>query len=178
MFGLFLILFVLSFLGIFAAVLHPSLIPNNTSRKKAGLIFLGATFLFFVLSAITAPPAKPISVTQQTENKVESQQLIKEVVPDSAKKPDPSISSNPVFGTEPEVKQPPKTTAPVVEKSTSPIPVQPVLEQGTNGGWTCNCKKTCSQISSCEEAQYQLNTCGCRQRDADHDGIACDNQCQ
>jgi len=40
--------------------------------------------------------------------------------------------------------------------------------------YTCNCKKTCTQITSCAEAQYQLNTCGCNQRDADHDGIACD----
>lgn len=42
----------------------------------------------------------------------------------------------------------------------------------------CNCSKTCPNISTCEEAQYQLNTCGCTVRDADHDGIACDNECQ
>ena len=34
--------------------------------------------------------------------------------------------------------------------------------------------KTCKEISSCAEAQYQLKTCGCKARDADLDGIACD----
>lgn len=44
----------------------------------------------------------------------------------------------------------------------------------TTDVYTCNCNKTCPQISSCEEAQYQLNVCGCKARDADKDGIACD----
>lgn len=48
----------------------------------------------------------------------------------------------------------------------------------TENNFTCNCSKTCPQISTCEEAQYQLNHCGCTVRDADHDGIACDNECQ
>lgn len=46
------------------------------------------------------------------------------------------------------------------------------------GRFTCDCSKTCPQISSCDEAQFQLNTCGCTVRDADHDGIACDADCQ
>ncbi len=44
--------------------------------------------------------------------------------------------------------------------------------------YNCDCSKTCSEMSSCVEAQYQLNVCGCNRRDADHDGIACDNDCQ
>jgi len=44
--------------------------------------------------------------------------------------------------------------------------------------WDCDCSKTCSEMSSCEEAQYQLTTCGCSVRDGDNDGIACDKQCQ
>ncbi|KKR75777.1 MAG: WD40 domain protein beta Propeller [Candidatus Levybacteria bacterium GW2011_GWA2_40_8] len=48
----------------------------------------------------------------------------------------------------------------------------------TAGAYTCNCSKTCSQIASCEEAQYQLNICGCKVWDADQDGIACDSECQ
>lgn len=44
--------------------------------------------------------------------------------------------------------------------------------------FACNCSKTCSQMSSCAEAQYQLKECGCSQRDADSDGVACDSQCQ
>lgn len=44
----------------------------------------------------------------------------------------------------------------------------------SSGGFSCNCSLTCTEITSCAEAQYQLNTCGCNARDADHDGIACD----
>jgi hypothetical protein len=48
----------------------------------------------------------------------------------------------------------------------------------TSGSYVCNCSKTCEQMSSCAEAQYQLNTCGCSARDGDKDGIACDSDCQ
>lgn len=50
--------------------------------------------------------------------------------------------------------------------------------QPASGSFTCNCSKACAQMSSCEEAQYQLNTCGCQARDADKDGVACDSDCQ
>lgn len=49
---------------------------------------------------------------------------------------------------------------------------------GGAGSYVCNCNKTCSQMSSCAEAQYQLNVCGCARRDADGDGVACDSDCQ
>lgn len=68
----------------------------------------------------------------------------------------------------------PATTAPV----TSAPAVQSNPPANTSGSFTCNCAKTCSQMSSCAEAQYQLNVCGCSARDADHDGTACDSQCQ
>jgi len=45
----------------------------------------------------------------------------------------------------------------------------------TGGSWVCDCSKTCPEISSCTEAQYLLNTCGCGARDGDKDGIACDS---
>lgn len=67
------------------------------------------------------------------------------------------------------------TPAPVIPKATTqPAVTQPAPATNTSGSYTCDCSKTCTQISSCEEAQYQLNVCGCSQRDADHDGIACD----
>ena len=46
-----------------------------------------------------------------------------------------------------------------------------------SGSYTCNCSKTCPNMS-CEEAQYQLTVCECSARDSDKDGIACDSQCQ
>jgi hypothetical protein len=58
---------------------------------------------------------------------------------------------------------PTQTTAPVVQ---------------TSGGYACDCSKTCPNMSSCAEAQYQLNICGCSARDGDHDGLACDADCQ
>ncbi len=48
----------------------------------------------------------------------------------------------------------------------------------TSPSYICNCSKTCPQMSSCEEAQYQLKVCGCSARDADKDGLACDLDCQ
>lgn len=65
----------------------------------------------------------------------------------------------------------PLTTA----KPTTQPTVQPT--QNTGGSYVCNCSKTCGQMG-CDEAQYQLNTCGCSRRDADGDGTACDAQCQ
>jgi len=58
------------------------------------------------------------------------------------------------------------TTKPVL--IATPIPA---------AGYTCDCSKTCPNLS-CAEAQYQLNVCGCSQRDADDDGTACDADCQ
>lgn len=58
------------------------------------------------------------------------------------------------------------------QTTTSQSPAQ------TGGSYTCDCSKTCPQMSSCAEAQYQLNVCGCKARDADKDGIACDSDCQ
>lgn len=60
------------------------------------------------------------------------------------------------------------------------VPTKSVIQptQPSSGGYSCNCSKTCGQMSSCAEAQYQLNICGCNARDADHDGIACDSDCQ
>jgi len=47
----------------------------------------------------------------------------------------------------------------------------------SSGGFVCNCSKTCSQMISCEEAYFQLNTCGCSARDEDRDGVPCESIC-
>lgn len=72
-------------------------------------------------------------------------------------------------------KKPIPSTAPTkqVIQPTS-VPVQ----NNNSTGFSCNCSKTCPQMTSCAEAQYQLNVCGCSRRDADDDGIACDAECQ
>jgi hypothetical protein len=43
-------------------------------------------------------------------------------------------------------------------------------------GFDCS-NKTRKQISSCEEACYKLLICGHQKRDADNDGIPCENLC-
>ena len=35
----------------------------------------------------------------------------------------------------------------------------------------------CTEISSCTEARYKLEVCGHSKRDADHDGIPCEDHC-
>ncbi|MCA9364334.1 MAG: thermonuclease family protein [Candidatus Moranbacteria bacterium] len=52
------------------------------------------------------------------------------------------------------------------------------LTEGEGGQqYKCDCEKTCTQISSCQEAQFQLNECGCTDRDGNGDGLACGSQC-
>ena len=43
--------------------------------------------------------------------------------------------------------------------------------------YSCNCSKTCPQMSSCQEAYFQLNNCGCGRRDGDNDGVPCESIC-
>ena len=46
-----------------------------------------------------------------------------------------------------------------------------------NSAFVCDCKKSCTNISSCEEAYFQLNNCGCSKRDSDEDGVPCESLC-
>lgn len=73
--------------------------------------------------------------------------------------------------------------AKIEAKSVTPavVPVKEVAPKPVavpTPGYICNCSKTCPNMSSCAEAQYQLNNCGCSRRDADKDGIACDADCE
>lgn len=54
--------------------------------------------------------------------------------------------------------------------------IQPVTQPPTST-YTCNCGKACGAMASCEEAYYQLNQCGCSQRDGDSDGVPCESIC-
>jgi len=60
---------------------------------------------------------------------------------------------------------------------TAPAPTTQSTNNSGGASYACDCSKTCPNMS-CSEAQYQLNVCGCSARDNDHDGIACDAQCQ
>ena len=60
------------------------------------------------------------------------------------------------------------------------VPTQSAVNttQNNNNIYFCNCSKTCTQISSCDEAYYQLNNCGCSARDGDKDGVPCESLCK
>lgn len=52
---------------------------------------------------------------------------------------------------------------------------------GSTGGTTygaCGTKNFCSQMTSCAEARYFLNTCGVRTIDGDGDGMPCESICR
>lgn len=57
---------------------------------------------------------------------------------------------------------------------------KPVVVSATQSqsGFTCGSKRTCSQMSSCEEAKFYLNQCRVSRLDRDHDGVPCENRCK
>lgn len=85
--------------------------------------------------------------------------------------------------TQPVTPTPPATSTPIVTPILIPTKTityapTPISTVNTNtNGWVCNCSKTCPNMSSCAEAYFQLNTCGCYQRDGDHDGVPCESIC-
>ena len=54
---------------------------------------------------------------------------------------------------------------------------QAPVSQPSSSAFSCNCSKSCTAILTCEEAYYQLNECGCGQRDSDDDGVPCESVC-
>lgn len=151
-----------------------------------------AVFLFFGFVSTSSPP-KASSPTPTDTPVIERMMnsmtptptMTPEIQPalvtatESATTPSPSLSPSPSATATPTpipTAAPTPRLTPKPTKAPTPVPVaQPT--QTTGGSWACDCAKTCPQMS-CAEAQYQLNTCGCSRRDADHDGTACDSQCQ
>lgn len=72
-------------------------------------------------------------------------------------------------------------SSPKVQQNTIKKPLTtlaPTLApQQNNTSFSCNCSKTCKYMSSCSEAYFQLETCGCSIRDGDGDGVPCENIC-
>ncbi|MEK7558850.1 MAG: hypothetical protein AAB521_00925 [Patescibacteria group bacterium] len=181
---LFLAFLILLPISIFKPALFQKFI-KNTTRKKNAFIFGGLTLLLFTLTGITAPNSTQnvldVKGTETTNLPTNS--------PTPIFTPTPTISLTPTQMPTPTIFIPtntpiPTTFIPSASPTTkpyiptyTPIPTSPpqIQSQPSVGGWACNCSKTCPEISSCAEAQYQLNSCGCSARDADHDGTACDS---
>jgi micrococcal nuclease len=62
------------------------------------------------------------------------------------------------------------TPAPQLKSNPTPTPAPAP-------SYVCNCSKTCGQMSSCREAYFQLEQCGCTKRDSDGDGVPCEEIC-
>jgi hypothetical protein len=66
------------------------------------------------------------------------------------------------------------TAVPQQAQPTAAPQVQPT--QPPVVGYSCDCNKTCGAMT-CDEAYFQLNTCGCGARDNDNDGVPCESVC-
>lgn len=169
-----------------------SFISRKQVLKEGILAFVGS-FIVTGFSASNAPKSsikqeeKPLNSFQSIPQNVPPPTTISDQVvstktttatptPTSVPtlNPSPSPTMKPVSTIQPTIKPTPKPT-----NITTPKPIsQKVTPQVTaTGSWACDCSKTCPNMS-CAEAQYQLKTCGCKKRDGDGDGIACDSQCQ
>ena len=51
-------------------------------------------------------------------------------------------------------------------------------DQQNQTQYDCSIKKTCSQMSDCDEAVYYYTTCHETQLDRDKDGVPCENVCE
>lgn len=60
---------------------------------------------------------------------------------------------------------------------TPPLPAADMTTPATPHQFVCDCSKKCAAMSSCEEAYFQLQQCGCGIRDGDGDGVPCENIC-
>lgn len=67
-------------------------------------------------------------------------------------------------------------TQPFVSSGTNPS-AKALGALDTKASFTCGAKRTCKQMTSCEEATYYLTTCGVRSLDGNSDGIACNGLC-
>ncbi len=164
-------------------------IVKNTSFSIIGILALLFSSAYAV--GITNPSTqKPDNKEQTTttvktateENKITltptlapTKILTPTITPKPTKKPTPTLKPTKIPTSTIRLTSTPiptirPTAIPVIKIST-PIPTQ---TQQPSQGFICNCSKACTEISSCAEAQFQLNTCGCKQRDNDNDGIACD----
>ena len=64
-----------------------------------------------------------------------------------------------------------------VQPTQEPISVVPMQSTVPPApAYTCDCNKTCGSMT-CDEAYFQLNTCGCGRRDGDGDGVPCESVC-
>lgn len=190
--SLFVLIFLAALIALPISLIKPDIFSKffNTTRKKNALIFGSILLASFILIGATNPtPSKTSSsITEEkitiapTESakveSVKSDSITITLAPTATLTPNPTAKPTSIPTSTP------VPTKKIIYNSPTPIratsaPVtystpttQPAVQ---DSGYGCNCSKTCTQITSCAEAQYQLNSCGCGARDGDGDGIACDS---
>ncbi|MDO8269124.1 MAG: hypothetical protein Q7T54_00445 [Candidatus Levybacteria bacterium] len=184
--GILSFIFVIALIALPISIIKPQIFSRffNATRTKNAMILGGILSVLFVLIAITAPtPTKDSTNANDTDSMQPTksvdanptQTTIEDLTPAPTETPTPTPTEVPTPIPTKIVKPTAEPTKKIVYPTSTPIPVvqaPAVIE--TSGGYSCNCSKTCPQISSCDEAQYLLNECGCGARDGDDDGIACD----
>jgi hypothetical protein len=63
----------------------------------------------------------------------------------------------------------------------TPAPAAPAARAppaATRGGFTCAGKRTCREMTSCEEAKFYLTRCGVAKLDGNRDGLPCETRCR
>ena len=65
---------------------------------------------------------------------------------------------------------------PTVEPDLKPTAIASPSTPVPTPTFVCDCTKSCERMS-CSEAQFMLKACGCTNRDANNDGVACETQC-
>lgn len=145
---------------------------GNQGLRNVCYIILALLAFPFILAYATPTKNSPEIVSQKIENSTISPATSVSTEQPRTEKPKmvDSISNQTL--------KPKAVLATTIAKATpqaTTAPLQPVNPPTVAPRYSCNCSKTCTEISSCDEAQYLLNVCGCGARDNDKDGIACDS---
>ncbi len=162
-----------------------SLLNLNISRKVRYI----AIVVLFLTSIGVYPQSNIKKLDQVNESELrintsttDKDPSVKTSIVDEKVTPTPTLTMTP---TPLPTRMPTITPRPTVIVPTS-APVVPVYNpppqveepQTNSGGYSCNCSKVCGAMASCDEAYFQLNTCGCSARDGDNDGVPCETICR
>ena len=96
----------------------------------------------------------------------------------SVPKPLPRQNSNQINDRRDMVGLPPLSVRAARRSGQKAAPPMQRLQQLAGQNWSCNPRRTCSQIGSCAEARWYLQNCPWGGKlDRDNDGIPCESIC-
>ena len=166
------LVFLFALVALPISLIKPNLFARfyNSTRKKNAIMFGLLLLTSFVLIGLTAPKVEPTESVKGAESSPQPTAIVTSVPVDSNNesiKIAPSETPTQIPTLSPTIKQ----SLPTIIKASTATPTLyvyptsvPTVENNQpiqqTGGFACNCSKTCTQISSCAEAQYQLINCG------------------